>query len=250
MAIGAAAAPSSMAFLTRQRAKWVFTPLASSFSAQSNPSLLPSKKLLLYTKPGCCLCDGLKEKLQAAFSLAGPDSLHDVHLQIRDITSNPEWERSYQYEIPVLARVLSDGTEVKECEFIIKVVVEGDDIHDSQAALLNTSGRRLCRDRSQWMNSGTGLEHGEKKNLGTLIRASGLPVLSHHLHSKILDPTQVEGRANFPSDKPSPWVIRREEQWLENASPLSNQPLDIEPLAMQACGMSNVDLSSPMGSRS
>lgn len=33
-------------------------------------------------------------------------------IQIRDITSNPEWERAYQYEIPVLARVLSDGTEV------------------------------------------------------------------------------------------------------------------------------------------
>lgn len=32
--------------------------------------------------------------------------------QIRDITSNPEWERAYQYEIPVLAKVRSDGTEV------------------------------------------------------------------------------------------------------------------------------------------
>lgn len=32
--------------------------------------------------------------------------------QIRDITSNPEWEMAYQYEIPVLAKVLSDGTEV------------------------------------------------------------------------------------------------------------------------------------------
>ncbi|XP_019053974.1 PREDICTED: uncharacterized protein LOC104601377 [Nelumbo nucifera] len=43
----------------------------------------PSRKLVLYTKPGCCLCDGLKEKPQAAFLVAGPDSLHDVHLQIR-----------------------------------------------------------------------------------------------------------------------------------------------------------------------
>lgn len=32
--------------------------------------------------------------------------------QIRDITSNPEWERAYQYEIPVLAKVRPDGTEV------------------------------------------------------------------------------------------------------------------------------------------
>lgn len=32
--------------------------------------------------------------------------------QERDITTNPEWERLYQYEIPVLAKVLPDGTEV------------------------------------------------------------------------------------------------------------------------------------------
>ncbi|CAK8566388.1 unnamed protein product [Lathyrus sativus] len=81
-----------------------FKPLCSS----STPS---SRKLVLYSKPGCCLCDGLKEKLQAAFLLSGPQSLTDVDLQIRDITSNPEWEKAYQYEIPVLAKVLSDGTE-------------------------------------------------------------------------------------------------------------------------------------------
>ncbi|KAJ4947972.1 hypothetical protein NE237_014240 [Protea cynaroides] len=108
MTVASVAAPSSIVFLTRHRAKCFFTPLAS-FSSQYTP--FATKKLVLYTKPGCCLCDGLKEKLQAAFSLAGPDSLHDVLLLIRDITSNPEWEKSYQYEIPVLARVLSDGTE-------------------------------------------------------------------------------------------------------------------------------------------
>lgn len=31
---------------------------------------------------------------------------------MRDITTNPEWERAYQYEIPVLAKMLSDGSEV------------------------------------------------------------------------------------------------------------------------------------------
>ncbi|KAL3513632.1 hypothetical protein ACH5RR_026349 [Cinchona calisaya] len=83
--------------------------LHSSASALSSPST--SRKLILYSKPGCCLCDGLKEKLQAAFLISGPDSLHDVELQIRDITSNPKWEKAYQYEIPVLAIVRSDGTE-------------------------------------------------------------------------------------------------------------------------------------------
>ncbi|XP_075496344.1 uncharacterized protein LOC142533460 isoform X2 [Primulina tabacum] len=81
-------------------------------SALSASSSAPRRKLILYSKPGCCLCDGLKEKLDAAFSLSGPHSIHDVQLQIRDITSNPEWEKLYQYEIPVLARVREDGTEV------------------------------------------------------------------------------------------------------------------------------------------
>ncbi|XP_062022794.1 uncharacterized protein LOC133739087 [Rosa rugosa] len=104
-----ARATSTAALLTTtttHRANWVFTPFAVSYSSSK-----PSRALILYSKPGCCLCDGLKEKLQAAFLLSGPDSIHDVDLQIRDITSNPEWERAYQYEIPVLARVLSDGTE-------------------------------------------------------------------------------------------------------------------------------------------
>ncbi|XP_034903933.1 uncharacterized protein [Populus alba] len=101
--------PSSIPLLTRKRPKWIFTPLA--FCSSSSSSSASRRKLILYSKPGCCLCDGLKEKLQAAFLLSGPHSLHDVDLQVRDITSNPEWESAYQYEIPVLAKVLSDGTE-------------------------------------------------------------------------------------------------------------------------------------------
>ncbi|XP_062098776.1 uncharacterized protein LOC133804650 isoform X2 [Humulus lupulus] len=109
--------PTSAMYMTRCRAKWVFTPSALSCPSSSSPSSSSSsssspRKLVLYSKPGCCLCDGLKEKLQAAFLLSGPDSLHDVDLQIRDITSNPEWEKAYQYEIPVLAKLLSDGTEI------------------------------------------------------------------------------------------------------------------------------------------
>ncbi|KAF5746839.1 hypothetical protein HS088_TW06G01014 [Tripterygium wilfordii] len=93
----------------KQRSLLCITSAFSSSSSTSSPS--KARKLILYSKPGCCLCDGLKEKLHAAFLLSGPDSLHDVDLQVRDITSNPEWERAYQYEIPVLASVLSDGTE-------------------------------------------------------------------------------------------------------------------------------------------
>lgn len=80
-------------------------------SSSSSSSFSNSRKLVLYSKPGCCLCDGLKEKLQSAFTLSGPYSINDVELQIRDITTNPEWEKAYQYEIPVLAKIRSDGTE-------------------------------------------------------------------------------------------------------------------------------------------
>ncbi|KAK0577240.1 hypothetical protein LWI29_030087 [Acer saccharum] len=107
------ARPPSIALLGKQtqRHRWVLGPLA--FSSISSSSNSPSKprKLVLYSKPGCCLCDGLKEKLQAAFLLSGSESLHDVDLQVRDITTNPDWQNAYQYEIPVLARLLSDGTE-------------------------------------------------------------------------------------------------------------------------------------------
>ncbi|KAK8646910.1 hypothetical protein V6N13_120677 [Hibiscus sabdariffa] len=100
-----AARSLSMIYVPAHKTKWVFTPFSFCSSASK------SRKLVLYSKPGCCLCDGLKEKLHAAFSLSAPHSLHDVELQVRDITSNPEWEKAYQYEIPVLAKVLSDGTE-------------------------------------------------------------------------------------------------------------------------------------------
>jgi Glutaredoxin-like domain (DUF836) len=81
------------------------------FSSMSGGGEEAQRQLVLYSKPGCCLCDGLKEKLTVAFSLKGPHSLCSVDLQVRDITTNPEWEKKYQYEIPVLARVLSDGIE-------------------------------------------------------------------------------------------------------------------------------------------
>lgn len=81
MAVAAAMAvgvrPATGFFIARHRTNWVFTPLALSSSSSK-----PPRKLILYSKPGCCLCDGLKEKLQSAFLIAGPDSLHDVDLEV------------------------------------------------------------------------------------------------------------------------------------------------------------------------
>lgn len=52
-------------------------------------------KLVLYSKPGCHLCEGLEEKLRQISSLS-------LDLEVRDITSREDWFAAYQYEVPVL----------------------------------------------------------------------------------------------------------------------------------------------------
>jgi len=63
--------------------------------------------LILYTKPGCHLCEGLQEKL-------GQVSLFQFELEIRDITTNDRWWQLYQYEVPVLAQKLDSPENVAE----------------------------------------------------------------------------------------------------------------------------------------
>ncbi|NEQ98601.1 MAG: glutaredoxin family protein [Cyanothece sp. SIO2G6] len=60
----------------------------------------PSHQLVLFSKPGCHLCEGLEEKL-VAIQQADPCPLVFT-VDIRDITTRPEWFAAYQYEIPVL----------------------------------------------------------------------------------------------------------------------------------------------------
>jgi hypothetical protein len=51
--------------------------------------------LILYSKPGCHLCEGLQERLEQVQGLT-------FQLEIRDITTQADWFAAYQYEIPVL----------------------------------------------------------------------------------------------------------------------------------------------------
>jgi glutaredoxin len=51
--------------------------------------------LILYSKPGCHLCEGLQDKLEQIQSL-------EIALDVRDITSREDWFQAYQYEVPVL----------------------------------------------------------------------------------------------------------------------------------------------------
>jgi hypothetical protein len=55
-------------------------------------------QLILYSKPGCHLCEGLQEKLVQVTRVA-------FDLEIRDITTQPDWFQAYQYEVPVLMLV-------------------------------------------------------------------------------------------------------------------------------------------------
>ncbi len=56
--------------------------------------------LILYSKPGCHLCEGLQEKLEQI--QADSDSSCQFDLEIRDITTREDWFNIYQYEVPVL----------------------------------------------------------------------------------------------------------------------------------------------------
>jgi hypothetical protein len=57
--------------------------------------------LILYSKPGCHLCEGLQEKLA---QVNNPQ----FDLEIRDITTREDWFTLYQYEIPVLCQKLPE----------------------------------------------------------------------------------------------------------------------------------------------
>jgi hypothetical protein len=56
--------------------------------------------LILYSKSGCHLCEGLQEKLEQIQSQQDSDLLFE--LEIRDIAQKEQWFQAYEYEVPVL----------------------------------------------------------------------------------------------------------------------------------------------------
>ncbi|MBN3923332.1 glutaredoxin family protein [Nostoc sp. NMS4] len=63
-------------------------------------------RLILYSKPGCHLCEGLQEKLEQIQNLS-------FELEIRDITTREDWFAAYEYEVPVLYLSNHRGAEEK-----------------------------------------------------------------------------------------------------------------------------------------
>ncbi|MFH7025566.1 MAG: glutaredoxin family protein [Heteroscytonema crispum UTEX LB 1556] len=66
-------------------------------------------RLILYSKPGCHLCEGLQEKLEQIQNL-------DFELEVRDITTRDDWFAVYEYEVPVLYLLNRRGAEGAEEE--------------------------------------------------------------------------------------------------------------------------------------
>lgn len=65
-------------------------------------------KLILYSKPGCHLCEGLQEKLE---TILQTDDFASLQLEVRDITQNEDWFAAYQYEVPVLCVSKDDNLQ-------------------------------------------------------------------------------------------------------------------------------------------
>ena len=70
---------------------------------------------MLYTKPGCCLCDGLKERLDEVLAsdamLASAPALRGASLELRDVSTNEEWATKHAMEVPVLRLLLDDDDD-------------------------------------------------------------------------------------------------------------------------------------------
>lgn len=67
--------------------------------------------LILYTKPACSLCDGLKDKLTGLISRSQfvPSVLSSLSFTVRDINDNAAWS-IYENEVPVLFLQQVDGS--------------------------------------------------------------------------------------------------------------------------------------------
>jgi hypothetical protein len=58
--------------------------------------------LILYSRPGCHLCDDARTLLEALLAVREQDGQPVPTLVERDITTNDDWERAYFATIPVV----------------------------------------------------------------------------------------------------------------------------------------------------
>jgi len=99
-------------------------------------------QIIVYTKPGCCLCDGLIAKLETVLASAHArtpstrtsfvwDSLRDFSVTLRDVSVDDTWASLYAGSVPrvfVLDRMSTHATDVAS------MVNETDHERDESAA--------------------------------------------------------------------------------------------------------------------
>jgi hypothetical protein len=62
----------------------------------------PVPDLLLYTRPGCHLCDEARALVQSLLEDRAARGRRTAAIRERDITTNPDWERTFFDRIPVI----------------------------------------------------------------------------------------------------------------------------------------------------
>jgi hypothetical protein len=62
----------------------------------------PLPELVLYTRPGCHLCEEARALAQSLLEDRAARGRRTAALRERDIETNPEWERDFHDRIPVL----------------------------------------------------------------------------------------------------------------------------------------------------
>lgn len=110
------------AWKTHRKGLELKTALARSFHENSSPgSPLSAQtrafKLIVYSKDECPLCDKLKEKLMALKERDDflPSSiLYNAEIDVRNISSKPEWMTRYAMQVPVMAAADADGSNEAE----------------------------------------------------------------------------------------------------------------------------------------
>ena len=65
-------------------------------------TVTPLPDLILYTRPGCHLCDEARAVLQGLLEDRAAGGQRTAALRQRDISTDPEWERQFFDRIPVV----------------------------------------------------------------------------------------------------------------------------------------------------
>ncbi len=92
--------------------------VARGASSDTTSAETSGRAFIVYTKPGCCLCDGLFEKLDAVTSAReatsaadASDALRGFVVVKRDVSTNAEWADAYADVVPMLFVRDDDGVE-------------------------------------------------------------------------------------------------------------------------------------------